>query len=136
MDTISTGVNIRWQNFTSVKYTGVWCEFWALELDEMRQLLRWVYERDLSDDELMRVGERAWNLARLFNLREGVEPDALPRKLYARDAAFTAGPSAGKAIGEEGFRAALQEYYGLRGWDAGGVPSEAKLSELGIDMRP
>ena len=84
----------------------------------------------------MRVGERAWNLSRLFNLREGVEPDTLPRKLYARDEAFASGPSAGKAIGEEGFRAALQEYYGLRGWDAGGVPSEAKLSELGIDMRP
>ncbi len=129
-------VNIHWQNFTSVKYTGIWCEFWALELDEMRQLLRWVYERDLPDDELMRVGERAWNLARLFNLRQGVEPDALPRKLYAQDAAFTAGPSAGKAIGEEGFRAALQEYYGLRGWDEHGVPSEDKLVELGIDVRP
>ena len=26
-----------------VKYSGIWCEFWALELDEMRQLLRHVY---------------------------------------------------------------------------------------------
>jgi aldehyde:ferredoxin oxidoreductase len=129
-------VNIHWQNFTSVKYTGIWCEFWALELDEMRQLLRWVYERDLADDELMRIGERAWNLARIFNLREGVEPDALPRKLYAEDGAFARGPSAGKAIGEDRFRAALQEYYGLRGWDASGVPYEAKLVELGIDVRP
>jgi aldehyde:ferredoxin oxidoreductase len=36
-------VNIHWQNFTSVKYSGIWCELWALELEEMRQLLRHVY---------------------------------------------------------------------------------------------
>jgi len=129
-------VNIHWQNFTSVKYSGIWCEFWALELEEMRQLLRHVYRRDLSDNELMRVGERAWNLARLFNVRESVEPDDLPRKLYAEDGAFAAGPSAGRAIGEARFRAALLEYYDLRGWDAAGVPSERKLDELGIDWRP
>jgi aldehyde:ferredoxin oxidoreductase len=128
-------VNVHWQNFTSVKYTGIWCEFWALELDEMRQLLRHPFGRDLSDEELMHVGERTWNLARLFNLREGVEPDDLPRKLYAEEHAFTAGPSAGRAIGESCFRASLQEYYSLRGWDADGVPSERKLSELNIDLR-
>jgi aldehyde:ferredoxin oxidoreductase len=129
-------VNIHWQNFTSVKYSGIWCEFWALELDEMRQLLRHVYGCDLSDSELMCVGERAWNLARLFNLRESVEPDDLPRKLYAEDGAFATGPSAGRAIGETRFREALLEYYDLRGWDAAGVPSERKLDELGIDWRP
>ena len=129
-------VNIHWQNFTSVKYSGIWCEFWALELDEMRQLLRRVYGRDLSDEELMRVGERAWNLARLFNVREEVEADDLPRRLYAAEGAHSAGPSAGRSIGEAPFRAALKEYYELRGWDENGVPSKAKLEELGIDWRP
>jgi aldehyde:ferredoxin oxidoreductase len=128
-------VNIHWQNFTSVKYSGIWCEFWALELDEMRQLLRHVYGRDLPDEELMRVGERAWNLARLFNLRESVEADDLPRRLYSEEGAHSAGPSAGRSIGEAPFRAALQEYYGLRGWDQHGVPTEEKLRELGIDYR-
>jgi len=128
-------VNIRWQNFTSVKYSGIWCEFWALELADMGQLLRHVYQRELSDDELMRIGERAWNLARLFNVRENVEPDDLPRKLYAPEGAFIAGPSAGKVIGEARFQEALQEYYRLRGWDEQGVPSEAKLVELGIEVR-
>ena len=81
----------------------------------------------------MRVGERAWNLARLFNVRDEVEADDLPRALYAEEGAHTAGPSAGRAIGEAPFRAALQEYYELRGWDENGVPSAAKLEELGID---
>jgi len=26
-------------------------------------------------------------------------------------------------------------YYSLRGWDKNGVPTEAKLTELGIDVR-
>lgn len=129
-------VNIHRQNFTSVKYSGICCEFWALKLEEMRQLLRHVYRRDLSDDDLMRVGERACNLARLFNLRESVKADDLPRKLYAEEGAHRAGPSAGRAIGETRFRAALQEYYELCGWDENGVPSEEKLDELGIDWRP
>lgn len=129
-------VNIHRQNFTSVKYSGICFEFWALKLEEMRQLLRHVYRRDLSDDDLMRVGERACNLARLFNLRESVKADDLPRKLYAEEGAHRAGPSAGRAIGETRFRAALQEYYELCGWDENGVPSEEKLDELGIDWRP
>ena len=29
----------------------------------------------------------------------------------------------------------LGEYYSLRGWDKNGVPTEAKLTELGIDVR-
>ena len=81
----------------------------------------------------MRVGERAWNLARLFNVRESVEADDLPRLLYAEEGAHDAGPSAGRSIGEAPFRAALREYYELRGWDQNGVPSAAKLEELGID---
>jgi aldehyde:ferredoxin oxidoreductase len=129
-------VNIHWQNFTSVKYTGIWCEFWALELDEMRQLLRHVWEEELSDQELMRVGERAWNVSRLFNLRQTVEPDGVPARLVEPAGAFARGPSAGRYIGADRFAAGLAEYYRLRGWDESGVPTEAKLDELGIGLTP
>jgi len=128
-------VNIHWQNFTSVKYTGIWCEFWALELDEMRQLLRHVWHSEFSDEELIRIGERAWNLSRLFNIRQSVEPDAVPARLIEPSGAFSTGPSAGRSIGAERFSRGLAEYYDLRGWDEEGVPSEAKLTELGIDVR-
>ena len=85
---------------------------------------------DLSDEELMRIGERAWNLARLFNLREAVEADDLPRRLYSEEGAHRAGPSAGRSIGEAPFRAALQEYYGLRGWDEEGRLTPATRARL------
>jgi len=128
-------VNIHWQNFTSVKYTGIWCEFWALELEEMRQLLRHVWDDDFSDDELMRIGERAWNLSRLFNIRQAVEADTVPARLIEPGGAFSSGPSAGRYIGADRFARGLAEYYELRGWDASGTPTEAKLDALGIDAR-
>jgi len=127
--------NIDGQHYSSMKYTGIWCDFWALDFDQMSQLMKHVWKREVSEEELTAVGERVWNLGRLFNLREGVEPDDLPVKLYAEQHAHTDGASAGKAIGEEAFRAASQEYYRLRGWDENGVPSEEKLAELGVDVR-
>jgi len=128
-------VNIRSQNFIALKNSGIWCEFWALGLDEMRQLLRHVWKREPSDEELMKVGERAWNLSRIFNLRQEVESDTLPAKLVKESGAFTAGPSAHRFIGMERFLEGLAEYYRLRGWDERGVPTEAKLAELEIDIR-
>ena len=123
------------ENFAAVKFTGIWCDFWAITPQQVAQLLKHLWKREVSEDEVWAVGERVWNLGRLFNLREGVEPDDIPRKLYAEEGAHTTGVSAGRAIGTETFKAALQEFYQIRGWDETGVPSEAKLAELGVDVR-
>lgn len=127
-------VNIHWQDFTSLKYTGIWCEFWAIDTNQMAQLMRHVWRREVSEDELMAVGQRIWNLGRIFNLREGFTraDDRVPQKLL--DEPFQEGPSAGKAVGVALFDQSLSEYYRLRGWDENGVPSAAKLAELEIDV--
>jgi len=127
--------NMDAQHYSSMKYTGIWCDFWAIDFDQMSQLMKHVWRREVSEEELTAVGERIWNLGRLFNLREGVEPDDLPLKLHAEEHAHTEGVSAGRAIGTEAFRAATREYYQLRGWDENGVPGEEKLAELGVDVR-
>jgi len=98
-------------------------------------MFKHVLKRELSDEQILEIGERVWNLGRLFNLREGVERDDLPKVLYAESGAFKDGPSAGKAVGEEAFAERMREYYEIRGWDENGVPSEAKLAELDIDVR-
>ncbi len=123
------------QNFSSIKFSGIWCDFWAVDPEQVGRMLRWVWPKKWTEDEIMQMGERIWNLGRLFNLREGVEADSLPRKLYDPAYAFPSGPSAGKAIGEARFQEALSEYYRLRGWDELGVPTEAKLAEVGVDVR-
>jgi aldehyde:ferredoxin oxidoreductase len=128
-------VNIHWQDFTSVKYTGIWCEFWAIDESQMAQLMKHVWGRQVSQREILTVGERIWNLGKLFNLREGFvrADDTVPARLV--EEGFAEGPSAHKIIGRRIFDESLTEYYRLRGWDKDGVPSEAKLLELAIDVR-
>jgi len=121
------------QNFSSIKFSGIWCDFWAVTPEQLAIMFPLVLGRDVTEDEVMTMGERIWNLARLFNLREGIEKDDLPKKLY--EVAHTEGPSAGKVVGDDLFHESIQKYYALRGWDENGVPSEAKLAELGVDVR-
>jgi len=79
------------------------------------------------------AGERIWNLIRLFNIREGLDPadDKLPPRFF--NDSFTKGPAKGIVLTKEGFQQSLKEYYSLRGWDAKGVPTAKKLKELDLD---
>jgi aldehyde:ferredoxin oxidoreductase len=77
--------------------------------------------------ELIRVGERVWNLERLYNLREGFTrtDDTLPSRMLNEPVAE--GPSKGWVSKLEPM---LKEYYRGRGWDENGVPKPAKLQDL------
>ena len=82
--------------------------------------------------ELMQVGERSLNMMRVFNAREGVgkNRDTLPPKAYVP---LTGGPTDGDAVDKEEFEKARDQYYGMAGWDANGVPTRAKLEELDLE---
>lgn len=80
--------------------------------------------------DLIRVGERVWNLERLYNLREGFtkEDDTLPPKLLNEE--IETGPSQGWVCKLEPM---LKEYYRGRGWDDAGIPKPVKLKELALN---
>jgi aldehyde:ferredoxin oxidoreductase len=82
-----------------------------------------------STGDMTRVGERVWNMERLYNLREGftIKDDTLPARLL-QDAP-TEGPSKGWVVQLEPM---LKEYYRGRGWDENGVPKPEKLEALGL----
>jgi aldehyde:ferredoxin oxidoreductase len=86
---------------------------------------------DVTLAEEMAIGERAYNLARAFTVREsgGTADDRLPAKLtrHLRD-----GASRDQIITNQDLQPALQEYYRLRGWSETGTPTETKLTELGL----
>ena len=79
--------------------------------------------------DLIKVGERVWNLERLYNNREGFtsKDDTLPPRLLTE--APVDGPSKGWVSNLEPM---LNEYYRTRGWDKNGVPTQQKLTELGL----
>jgi len=77
--------------------------------------------------DLLKCGERIWNLKRAFNIRMGVsmKDDALPERLQEP---LNEGPIAGKA---PPLKTLLKEYYDLRGWREG-KPTNEKLEELDL----
>jgi aldehyde:ferredoxin oxidoreductase len=88
----------------------------------------------VSIEELERIGERIWNLERLFNVREGKgrQDDLPPRRLLEEP--ISTGPAKGERLDKESFEQMLTEYYLLRGWDPQtGIPTPEKLRELGLD---
>jgi aldehyde:ferredoxin oxidoreductase len=87
---------------------------------------------DFSADDVQRVGERVNNIARLFNIREGLtrKDDTFPWKLMNEP--LKEGGSKGQVISQKDLDEMLDEYYEERGWDKTGTPTAAKLKELGL----
>ncbi len=84
---------------------------------------------DYTLDDFIKIGERTWNLERLWNLRAGLTKadDTLPKRLLKT--AHKEGPSAGVTVNLD---AMLPVYYRERGWDQEGIPTPEKLAELGL----
>ncbi len=80
-------------------------------------------------EDFVKIGERTWNLERLWNLKAGLTKadDALPKRLL--NDGHKEGPSKGVTVNLD---AMLPIYYDERGWDEEGIPSAEKLAELGL----
>lgn len=84
---------------------------------------------EYSTGDLIRTGERIWNMERLYNLREGFTSadDTLPPRLTQE-----AATSEGSSGWVNHLEPMLEEYYRTRGWDENGIPKAEKLQELGL----
>ncbi len=120
------------QNLNSVKWTGIFCDFWAITAADIAALISAGTGRTYTAEEALHIGERIWNVGRLFNVREGFgrQDDGAPPALFDRP--LRNGKAAGKVYTHAAYEAALDEYYALRGWDRQGVPTPEKLAALGI----
>ena len=109
----------------------VFCNFVPLPSDDIVELMRVATGWNTNLFELMKNAERYVTMARLFNLREGKGKrfDVLPKRFFTP---FTSGPLKGVAPTEAKVNEAVELYYGMLGWDKDGVPTAAKLGELGI----
>lgn len=87
---------------------------------------------NLKMEEALVIGERATNLARVFNAREGFsrEDDTLPERLFQ---GLEIGALQGEAISRKEFEEALTTLYGLKGWNPEtGNPTPERLEQLSI----
>jgi aldehyde:ferredoxin oxidoreductase len=124
------GIVYNLQNFLSVYNPLGICKF-LMGRAEPSQIARWVSKItgfEIDKEELLKIGERLFNLKRLYDIKLGIsgKDDILPKRL------LTAKPD-GKAKGKvPDLEKMLPEYYRLRGWDENGIPNEEKLKKLDL----
>ena len=88
----------------------------------------------ITPPEIMKTGERIFNLMRAYLVREGLtrKDDNYPARFYEEP--ILEGPTKGASLSRDTIDNALDEYYNLVGWDKRtGVPTTRKLVELGLD---
>ncbi len=118
------------QDWRSLFNSLVICYFANLPPQTLVHLVNSACGRPYRLEDLMRVGERAWNLKRAINIRLGLrrQNDRLPKALLSP--LVTGGGTGGfvPPIDEM-----LDAYYDARGWDRNsGIPHREKLVELGL----
>ncbi len=87
---------------------------------------------DMTLDDLLEIGERATNMARVFNAREGFtrKDDTLPERLFTP---LENGALEGEVFPRDEFESALTVLYGLKGWDPEtGIPTRERLEALSL----
>ena len=87
---------------------------------------------EFTVSDFRKVGERVYNLARAFNVRDGLTraDDTLPRRLF--EDPLPEGAAQGHTVRK--LDESLDAYYEFRGWDKKtGKPTPEKLKELGLD---
>jgi aldehyde:ferredoxin oxidoreductase len=117
------------QDKNATLFSALLCDFCPCPDDLQLDLINAMTGFHLSPEEYQAIGERIWNLVRLFNVREGFsrKDDTLPDRLFneALDA------DGYMRIDRGAFERSLLEYYALRGWDENGIPTPQLLRRLG-----
>ncbi|MGC8562196.1 MAG: aldehyde ferredoxin oxidoreductase family protein [Thermoplasmata archaeon] len=112
------------------------CKFYiyaGLTPDDLAKELSLLTGWNVDGKELLEIGERGYNIQRLYNVREGItrKDDTLPKRVLSK-------PEFGKYSNVDectikDFDFMLDEYYEARGWDEKGIPTKEKLKELNLD---
>lgn len=112
------------------------CKFYiyaGLTPDDLAKELSALTGWEIDGKELLKIGERIYNLQRMFNIREGIsrKDDEIPNRIKQI-------PKFGKYsnVSEcevKNYDEMLEEYYQARGWDKNGIPTREKLAELGLE---
>ena len=120
-------------DFSLLKNMVGMCLFLPYGPNDVVDIVKAVTGWDTSLFELMKAAERGMAMARAFNARERftAKDDYLPDRFFEP---FASGPLKGVAQKRHEFRAALQTYYQMAGWDPDiGAPTRAKYQDLDLD---
>ena len=119
------------QDLTAVIDSMGTCLFtsFALGAPEYTELLNAATGTDYTPEQVLEIGERIFNIERMFNKAAGMKPedDRLPKRLLEEP--ITNGPSKGMVSKLD---ITLPQYYEARGW-VNAFPTDETLKKLGLD---
>lgn len=126
------------ENWSSVEKAIGFCYFGPaprsfVQVDEVVSAVRAATGWPVTVQDLLRIGERATNLARVFNTREGFsrQDDELPDRLFAP---LENGALAGVGISRPDFDQAMTDLYVAKGWNPEtAVPTRERLQALDVE---
>lgn len=124
------------EDFSAVLDSLIVCKFLRKCFDdfyvEAAQLMSAVTGWKYTSADLRQVGERINTLKKLFNMREGWQPedDWLPPRLLTEP--LSSGVVQGVSLTPDELRLMIQSYYATRGWNEEGLVGEEKKRELGL----
>jgi len=110
------------------------CAFMPYNLDMIVEEIKASTGWNTSNWEVIKATERALDMARAFNAREGftAEDDTLPQRMFEP---LLGGALKGQAIDPQKFYETRNLVYDMLGWDREkGSPKRWKLYELGLDF--
>ena len=121
---------ILYQNLSAAMDSLIVCRFtsFAWSVDDYANIAAATTGLPIDGHSFLKIGERIWNLERLFNIREGFssKDDTLPPRFSSP---LPEGGSRNRIVHLDKM---LPEYYSLRGWDKEGKPSKERLDHLEI----
>lgn len=119
-----------YQDLSAAMDSMVVCRFtnFAWTVDDYAEMLAAGTGFEINGRDLLRIGERIYNLERLFNLREGftAKDDTLPPRF------FKPLPEGGSRKRVVHLDVMMPEYYSLRGWNKKGEPTKDTLKKLAL----
>ena len=121
---------VLFQNLSAAMDSLVLCRFttFAFSVNDYADLVSAATGLSITNKEFLQIGDRIWNLERLFNIREGftAKDDCLPPRFS------TPLPEGGSRHRISHLDEMLPKYYKLRGWDKKGNPTAAHLKKLNL----
>ncbi|MCE7746781.1 MAG: hypothetical protein GPJ51_00160, partial [Candidatus Heimdallarchaeota archaeon] len=109
----------------------------ALDFDDCVDIMSAVWDREVTEEELINVARRVWILKRMFNIREfgdkdPIEFDNLPKRFMEEP--LPSGRAEGKTafVDDEDFIKSRALLYKKRGLDEKGYPTTEELKKLGL----
>lgn len=128
---------IKWhQDLLAVVDSLETCKFncdclYALGPEELANLFSTATGWKIDGKELLKIGERIYNIERMFNVKGGIsrKDDVPPNRMFNL---LSSGRYKGSQATPEELNRMLDEYYDLRGWNKKGIPTKQKLKDLKI----